>query len=464
MPSGGLGNDEDTFAGASFGNVRQPATLVKSADLQTALTPLDENDFGTKIYENIGLIDFTPAPVTRVGEVLRLRSYFMSQLGPRYLWIIKLSMIEWPTLSAQEKKLHAAMRKSFVTSYSFGAEAILQHWLWKTLKNATKSFGPLLKVFATDYDTTTTCVTDAWESIFTLFPRAGAAITHQLIVRGFEQCMSIHDDSTATFTKYIALLNESLAQLATVKPMSISEIYALATLMGLHLSPSARHERAYRDLMTFIDEGNALMLEEVLKIGLKYSRDSPFTANAFAAVRAADAVCTRACPICCTRGRSTHPSSRNSSRAGSRHGSPRPGARAFSAVHDHEYWNMLGLDKVYHTYDALLEVNCISPHQVLLERKIDDFSHKDAGDSIPAVAARFPHSDVNADSDLDTSRECVLFCWGTYTDFLYEGLFIWRAVCMSVFLYSFWDWINFSSLPDGLRQFLFGDHNPFYAM
>ena len=26
---------------------------------------------------------------------------------------------------------------------------------------------------------------------------------------------------------------------------------------------------------------------------------------------------------------------------------------------------------------------------------------------------------------------------------------------MSVFLYFFWDWINFSSLPDGLRQFLF---------
>ncbi len=147
-----------------------------------------------------------------------------------------------PTLSAQEKQLHAVMRKSFVTSYAFGAEAILQHWLWKTLKNATKSFGPLLK------------------------PRAGTAITHQLIVSGFEQCMSIQDDSTATFTKYIARLNESLAQLATVKPMSLSEIYALATLMGLHLSSSVRHDRAYRDLMSFIDQGNSLTLEEVLKI------------------------------------------------------------------------------------------------------------------------------------------------------------------------------------------------------
>jgi len=259
-------------------------------------------------------------------------------------------------------------------------------------------------VFATDYDATTTCGTDAWESIFTLFPRAGAAITHQLIVISFEQCMSIQDDSSATFTKYINHLNESLAQLATVKPMSISKIYALAALMGLHLSPSAHHEHAYSDLMTFIDEGNALTLEEVLKIGLKYSRDRPSTANAFAAVRANDDVCTRACPLCCARGRSPHPSSRNSSCAGSRHGSPRPGARAFCAVHDHEYWNTLGLDEVYHTYDALLEVNCISPHQVLLEHKINDFSHKEAGDAIVAVAARFPHSDVSADSDLDASR------------------------------------------------------------
>ena len=149
--------------------------------------------------------------------------------------------------------------------------------------------------------------------------------------------MSIKDDSTATFTKYIAGLNESLAPLATVKPMSLSEIYALAALMGLYLSPSTRHERAYRDLMTFIDEDNALTLEEVLEIGLKYSRDRPSTANALITVRAADAVCNRACPLNCTRDRSPHPSSRNSSRSSSRHGSPRPGACAFRVVHDHEY-------------------------------------------------------------------------------------------------------------------------------
>jgi hypothetical protein len=64
------------------------------ADLQTALATPDDNEYGTKIYENLGLSDFTPAPVTRVGELLGLRSYFMSQLGQHYLWIIKLSMIK----------------------------------------------------------------------------------------------------------------------------------------------------------------------------------------------------------------------------------------------------------------------------------------------------------------------------------------------------------------------------------
>jgi len=50
------------------------------------------------------------------------------------------------------------MRRSFLTSYVFGAEAIIQHWLWKTLKTATKSFGPLLIVFGDDYDATAACV------------------------------------------------------------------------------------------------------------------------------------------------------------------------------------------------------------------------------------------------------------------------------------------------------------------
>jgi len=78
MQSGGLGDDEDTAADssdASFGTVHQLMPLVKLADLQTALAPPDEYDFGTKIYENVGLSDLTPVPVTRVCELLGLCSY-----------------------------------------------------------------------------------------------------------------------------------------------------------------------------------------------------------------------------------------------------------------------------------------------------------------------------------------------------------------------------------------------------
>ncbi len=96
--------------------------------------------------------DITPALVKSVGDLLLLRSYFLTQLGPRLGWLIKLSVTEWPTLSAEEKKVHTAMRKTFLKSYVFGAEAIIQHWFWKTLKTATKSFGPLLSVFSEDYD------------------------------------------------------------------------------------------------------------------------------------------------------------------------------------------------------------------------------------------------------------------------------------------------------------------------
>ena len=94
MPSGGLGDDEDTPAasGAVLRNVRRSATLAKSADLQTVLASQDDKDFGTKIFENIGLSDFIPAPVTHVGDLLKFRSYFMSQLGQRYVWMLKLPM------------------------------------------------------------------------------------------------------------------------------------------------------------------------------------------------------------------------------------------------------------------------------------------------------------------------------------------------------------------------------------
>jgi hypothetical protein len=123
--------------------------------------------------------------------------------------------------------------------------------------------------------------------------------TARIIVSGFQHCMSLHGDTTEEFTKYMARLNESLAQLSTVQPMSLSEIYALGALIGLHQSGSSRHERAYRELLTYINEGNALTLAEVLKTGLRYSRDHHHAAQAFRAVHDDATVCNHACPLCC---------------------------------------------------------------------------------------------------------------------------------------------------------------------
>jgi len=165
MPTGGHGDDTPPAAltGAAAGPVRRFTPPEPPRDLQAALEPLDDAQYGTKVFDNLGLLDLTPDRVARVRDLLKLRSYVLTQLGPRFIWLIKLSVVEWPNLSAAEKKLHTVMRRSFLTSYAFSAEAIIQHWFWKMLKNATSSFGPLLKVFAADYAAIPACGTDAWE-------------------------------------------------------------------------------------------------------------------------------------------------------------------------------------------------------------------------------------------------------------------------------------------------------------
>ena len=46
----------------------------------------------------------------------------------------------------------------------------------------------------------------------------------------------------------------------------------------------------------------------------------------------------------------------------------------------------MGLDDYYHTFAAVLETNCVSPHQVLLEAGIDDFAHHNNGHALTAAA------------------------------------------------------------------------------
>jgi hypothetical protein len=183
--------------------------------------------------------------------------------------------------------------------------------------------------------------------------------------------------------------------------MSLSEIYALGALMGLHQSGSSRHERAYRELMTYINEGNAITLDEVLKIGLKHSSDHHSAVKAFRAAHDAAAVCNHACPLCCKcdfRGSETprplrlrsSPGSNSSSRASS------PRQDAYGPINS--YWQSQGLAHRYHTYAATLQEHYISPHQVILDSNIDRFSHPDAGPALMSAAGQFlpePSSDAD---------------------------------------------------------------------
>ena len=118
--------------------------------------------------------------------------------------------------------------------------------------------------------------------------------------------------------------------------LSIRDVFALVTLMGLYLSEASGHQKAYKELLAYVDAGYALTLDVVQQVIIRYSRSK---SNRVFAVRNGDMHCTQACPRCCssarnhetcthrcprccdTRGSTPRPS-RSSSRDGSRSGSP----------------------------------------------------------------------------------------------------------------------------------------------
>ena len=114
---------------------------------------------------------------------------------------------------------------------------------------------------------------------------------------------------------------------------------------------------------------------------------------------------------------------------------PAPVLVPFRAVHDHEYWNQLGLDEVYHTYAAVLEVTAVARIRFFSNARSMTFLTKTpVMPSLPLL----PCSPTRTSALTLTLMLLVnVLCWGAYTDLLYGGLFIWRAVCMSVFLYFF---------------------------
>jgi hypothetical protein len=78
MPTGGHGDDVGPAAvtGAAAITVRRFTPIAPPRDLEAALVPLDNDQYGSKVFENLGLQDFTPDRVARVGDLLKRRRYF----------------------------------------------------------------------------------------------------------------------------------------------------------------------------------------------------------------------------------------------------------------------------------------------------------------------------------------------------------------------------------------------------
>ena len=152
-------------------------------------------------------------PVKDAGDHLILRETLFEELGPAYMWVIYLSVVDWPALPVADKQQHAQMRLDWLSGYSTASEAVLQHWFWKLLKKKTEAFAPLHRVFTKVKSDSSNCGTPAWTEIFLLYPLTGASIAHKILTRGLKTCLYFKDDSTAACTDYIASINTSVSQL-----------------------------------------------------------------------------------------------------------------------------------------------------------------------------------------------------------------------------------------------------------
>ena len=184
--------------------------------------------------------------------------------------------------------------------------------------------------------------------------------------------------------------------------MSVSDVFSLVTLMGLYLSDASDHQKAYKELLAYVDTRNVLMLYTVQHVIILFSRSKSMCVFA---LNAGDTRCTHTCPRCCDRDTVNEDSITAAPAAATpvaarRHLHALRAALAAALVAQpcvfialsaqlmttSKYWNKMGLDDYYHTFAAVLETNCVSPHQVLLEAGIDDFAHHNNGHALTAAA------------------------------------------------------------------------------
>ena len=178
-----------TFGSNSISGLQQVTPPSMSADLCAALA--QPTVFSPKQFEITMLLAIVTAckPIKDDGDLLLLRETLIEELGPAYMWLIMLSVVEWATLPDDQKTQHTDMRLAWLSGYSKASEAVLQHWLWKLLKKKTEAFAPLHRVFAKIKPGSPNCGTDAWTEIFLLYPITGASIAHKLLARGLKMCL-----------------------------------------------------------------------------------------------------------------------------------------------------------------------------------------------------------------------------------------------------------------------------------
>jgi hypothetical protein len=86
-----------TFCGASIRGTRQVTPPSMSADLLHAALALPIT-FGTNLFEITVLLAVATVCKVNVkdtGDLLLLRDWIFEELGPPYMWIVMLSVVEW---------------------------------------------------------------------------------------------------------------------------------------------------------------------------------------------------------------------------------------------------------------------------------------------------------------------------------------------------------------------------------
>jgi hypothetical protein len=142
------------------------------------------NTFCTKLFEITVLLAVASACKVKVkdyGDLLLLLDWLFEELGAPYMWIVRLSVVDWEHLTTDHKDLHHTMCDSWLSSDSKASQTVLQHWLSRFLQKQTHAFAPLHKVFAKIKVDSPDSGTSAWTKIFLVYPVTGVSIAHNLL-------------------------------------------------------------------------------------------------------------------------------------------------------------------------------------------------------------------------------------------------------------------------------------------